>query len=67
MSVERQYGKIIFVCDVGRSPKCEELIHTGESDFYEALAAMKAAGWQAISQRHGGGWLHWCKNCPRPR
>jgi hypothetical protein len=66
MTIERQHGRIIFVCDVERSPRCEELFDTKTGDFPEALELAKKAGWMMRPERGGSDWLHWCKECPAP-
>lgn len=71
MTIERQYGKIIFICDVESSPQCEEQMETEESDFMQALAVAKAAGWDVAAGTPTPGaaqdWIHFCPKCPRPR
>jgi hypothetical protein len=67
MTIERQYGRIIFVCDVERSPRCEELLDTKTGDFPEALEMAKSQGWLMRPEHPGSrDWLHWCRFCPRP-
>lgn len=66
MTVERQYGKIIFTCDVEQSARCEEQIETGETDFTAALAEAKQDGW-TVHRKADGGYMHCCPRCPVPR
>lgn len=67
MTIERQYGKLIFTCDVGTGSRCDEQIETGLEDFIEALAVTREAGWGSVPYDGGRGWMHFCGNCPRPR
>ena len=65
MSADRQYGRLVFECDVGSSPRCEEMVETGEGDFMTALGIMKSKGWTV--HRAGSGYMHCCPRCPVPR
>ena len=56
MSIERQYGKIIFICDT-----CEESLETKTDDWNEARAKMQAEGWR--SKKYGVDWVHGCERC----
>lgn len=57
MSSERIKGEVVFTCDT-----CEETLETDVSDFDEANAARRSAGWGA---RLGAeGWEHICADCP---
>lgn len=67
MTIERQYGKLIFVCDVGTSARCDDNFETDEEDFAPALAAAQAEGWAAVPLRNSKGFIHHCGKCPRPR
>lgn len=67
MSVERQYGLIIFLCDVGKSSRCEEQIETDLSDFREAYQFAQTKGWNAVPLTGGTSFMHYCGRCPRPR
>lgn len=63
MTIERQYNKIIFVCDVDRSGGCEGQIETGESDFTAAYDMAREEGWGAVPANGGKGWIHHCGKC----
>ena len=64
MTIERQYGKIIFICDSGTSPRCDEQIETGESEFADALRKARREGWGVT--KVAGEWMHYCFKCERP-
>ena len=52
--IERQYGRIIFVCD-----DCGETYEASSRDFTEAWAeARDDEGWSVT--KDGETWLHWC-------
>lgn len=57
MSSDRQYGKVIFICN-----KCEEHIETNERDFDKALAHIKREGWTPVRWPDGA-WRHYCGDC----
>lgn len=65
MTIERQYGKIIFTCDVENSAQCEEQVETGKTGFVAALQAMKEEGWTPFSL-DGTTWQHCCSECEVP-
>jgi hypothetical protein len=71
MTIDRQYGKIIFICDQQDNPRCDEQIETEESDFNDALRAAKAEGWRSVPLDHAGGGapklVHVCSHCSVPR
>jgi hypothetical protein len=71
MTIERQYGKIIFVCDQQDSVRCDEQIETEESDFNDALRVAKAEGWRSVPLDQAGGgapkFVHVCGHCSVPR
>lgn len=56
MSVERQYGDIIFTCNT-----CDDTLETGTSNFDAALSALRQAGWYA--SKKGDTWIHVCHDC----
>lgn len=51
--IDRQRGKIIFECDT-----CSEVLDTDESDFDQANAARREAGWTV--RVVNGEWEHYC-------
>lgn len=55
MSVDRQRGELIFICDA-----CGEVVEMG-SDFDRAWAALAADGWIAIKATAGCD--HLCPAC----
>lgn len=68
MTVERQYGHIIFICDQENSARCEETLDTEESEWNAAMTAMNRAHWRAFPPRSAGGkWVHCCSRCTVPR
>jgi hypothetical protein len=58
MLVERQEGTIWFLCD-----SCADSLDTEETDFSEAVATMRGAGWNAQRVGEPGDWLHRCPEC----
>lgn len=67
MTIERQYGQIIFVCDRQTSARCEESLDTETNDWNDALKRMTGARWRASPLRPGPGWIHCCSRCTVPR
>ena len=67
MTIDRQYGKVVLVCDQQNSARCDETIETGKADFGEALAAAKREGWTVHALRPGPGFVHCCPRCTVPR
>lgn len=70
MTIDRQYGKIIFACDIGTVSWCDGYIETGEREFEAAFTVAKAEGWRAIPLDSADGapkFIHVCGNCPTPR
>ena len=55
MSIECIYGVHVPTCDI-----CNETL-PGEQDYYEAVDAMKAAGWK--NRMSDGEWLNLCCEC----
>ena len=55
MSIERLGGAYSPVCDC-----CGEELAT-EYDFYDALAAVRAAGWRNV--KCGSEWMTYCPDC----
>jgi hypothetical protein len=53
MSIERQYGRIIFVCD-----DCGNTFEASSRDFEGAWHEAKEEGW-TVTQK-GKDWVHWC-------
>lgn len=51
--IERQYGRIIFVCD-----DCGETFEATSRNFDEAWGEAKEEGWTVT--KHGDVWVHWC-------
>lgn len=58
--IDRQYGKVTFECD-----SCGELLETDESDWTDAQAHFRSAGW--LAQKVGQEWLHTCDTCKDDR
>jgi Fe2+ or Zn2+ uptake regulation protein len=58
--LDRQHGKIIFVCD-----DCGESLETGTGEFDDALAILRDERWQPklSLQQHSGEWKHYCPDC----
>jgi hypothetical protein len=55
MTTERIKGCIAFYCDL---PGCTESVETGEREFNEASASVKADGW--CFRKRGAVWKHFC-------
>lgn len=60
MSIDRQFGKIIVVCD-----ECDDQFETGESQLVEALDVMRndPEGEKWEHQRSGDMYTHLCPDC----
>lgn len=56
MSIERQKGRIIWVCDA-----CGDHLETDTSDFQEAREAMRAEGWFSRLNPDDD-WEHYCND-----
>ena len=56
MSVDRQQGWVVFLCD-----QCPSGIHTQTSDFGDAWAIARRAGWRHECVEEG--WTHSCPAC----
>ena len=54
--LDRQFGKIIFVCD-----DCDDTLCTDENEFEPARQAFRDAGWKA--ELVGREWVHLCGAC----
>ena len=67
MTVERQYGLIIFTCDRENSAQCEGELETETADWGEALSALRSSRWRAFPLRPGPGYIHCCPCCTVPR
>lgn len=52
----RIHGKIQFECD-----DCSDVLDTEESDFSDALRAMRNEGWH--SEKEADDWSHYCPRC----
>lgn len=59
MSIDRQKGKLNFICD---APQCGAFIE-GEDDFSALWAEAKEAGWRARKREEDGKWQHQCPDC----
>jgi hypothetical protein len=57
--LDRVKGNIVFICD-----DCDDHLDTGEDDFAEARAELKAAGWATTKENDE--WVHRCPEC-KPR
>lgn len=59
MTTDRQYKKVVFICD-----GCGDTLETGVGDFREAVKVMRDERWEA---RPGTGrnaaWEHYCPTC----
>lgn len=62
MSVDRQHGKLIFICD-----ECGDDINTGEADWIDGLRVMRSSGWGRRHDSDGGQWQHLCQDCEAKR
>lgn len=63
MSVDRQHGKLLFICD-----ECGDHIDTGETEWIDALKVMREAHWgrRARAVRIDNDtkqWVHLCQDC----
>jgi hypothetical protein len=58
MSVDRQYGRVVFTCD-----RCDDSFETPETNFYEALNRIKEEGWFITRDDDDTEWIHICKDC----
>lgn len=68
MTIERQHGLIIVICDQENSARCEETLETGESEWNATMATIRKAGWRSFGPKHpGGSWIHCCPRCCVPR
>jgi len=56
MSIERQQGKLIFICD-----GCEDFLETGHVDFSQAIEYLRQEEWKPIQVM--GEWQHHCPDC----
>lgn len=59
MSLERQGEFYVATCD-----DCDEELLIVETDFYEALEAMRRENWRITKK--GGEWHHECNTCQAP-
>jgi hypothetical protein len=57
MSVLRQHGQIVFECDA-----CGDTHESGTTDFHDAYADAKDAGWVSFKNDEGD-WEHRCEAC----
>jgi hypothetical protein len=56
MTLERQHGKIVFVCD-----RCSDELDTETDDFDEARQTLVHDGW--VTRKEGSEWHHYCPDC----
>jgi hypothetical protein len=56
VSIERQFGRIIFCCDW-----CTNQLETDEEDWNEALQVKRSEGWG--SRKDGDQWIDVCEQC----
>ena len=56
MTVDRQKGKIVFVCD-----GCGDGLDTDTADFQDAKAHLKTEDWGHAQDE--GVWKHFCPGC----
>jgi hypothetical protein len=61
MSIERQKGKLNFICD-----HCGAFVE-GDDDFSALWAEAKEAGWRARKREDDGKWQHQCPDCAGAR
>lgn len=59
MSVDRQYGRIIFSCE------CGDTFEANSRDFNEAVQELKDNGW-LITKNDAGEFEHWCRQPCEP-
>lgn len=57
MSVTREYGKVILICD-----GCADSLETQTRDFHEAMGVVRQEGWTMRSNK-GGVYKHYCSTC----
>jgi hypothetical protein len=57
MTVERQHGMILFICD-----NCGEDFDSDTDEFMEAVTALKDEGWK-IAKNEDDDWVHFCPGC----
>lgn len=57
MAIERQYGKVIFICD-----ECSDEFDTDTKNFDEALQILKDEDEWLIT-KEGEEWIHICPDC----
>jgi hypothetical protein len=57
MSIHREDGLIVFVCD-----ECGEQLETDTEEFDEARQQMQEANW-TYRKDDGGQWEHYCSIC----
>lgn len=53
MAIDRQYGKVIFICD-----ECGDYNETDKGNFQDALDVLKKDDWLTIKEDDE--WLHIC-------
>lgn len=56
MSVEKEEGRFVFVCDV-----CGDELQTDERNWNEALEVKRFEDWG--SRKEGGAWIDVCESC----
>lgn len=59
MSATRDHGEIVFHCD---GADCDEFLETGMTEFHDAVAEKRAAGWSSRKDPHDK-WEDVCKDC----
>ena len=59
MSVDRQQGWLVFICD-----HCSSGLHTQTGDFRDAWIIARRKGWgrECVDERRGV-WVHSCPAC----
>ena len=62
MGIEKQHGHVIFICD-----ECGDDFNTDETDFLEALQAVKDEGWLVQRNNEDTEWMHICNECASGR
>jgi Fe2+ or Zn2+ uptake regulation protein len=58
MSIDKQHGHIIFMCD-----ECNDDFETDSHDFMTALGRVKEEDWVVKRNDDDTEWLHICPDC----
>lgn len=58
MTVQREYGEIIFECD-----ECGALLDTHTKDWQESKSVLERDNWSYARDDDTNEWLHFCETC----